>query len=254
MTARVKGQESSRVKLIIEYDGTEFCGWQLQKNAITIQGEIEKALQVLFNSHIGIIGSGRTDTGVHATGQVAHFNLPAGKEMFPLWKLKKSLNGLIPDGIAVKQVTACPSSFHSRYDAKERCYRYYITTEPTALYKKFRWYIAQPLNITLMQKAANQLQKMNDFESFCKKGSSNTTYSCHIFSATWQKKGVDWVFEIKANRFLYGMVRSVVGTLVALGQGKIDFNTFLKVKDNPKIPATRFAAPASGLFLEKITY
>jgi tRNA pseudouridine38-40 synthase len=247
-----------RIKITVEYDGTEYSGWQLQKKDKTIQGEIESALKTIYKKRIIITASGRTDAGVHARNQVAHFDLPDFDESWDmddaLFKLKKSLNGLVNKDIVIKKLELCRSEFHARYDAKSRIYRYFITQIPTSVNKNFSWYISYPLNFTLMQEAADEILNLKDFNSFCKTGSSNKTTLCSIKKSQWFKRSDMWIYEIEANRFLYGMVRAIVGTLVALGQGKIKYDQFLNIIDPGYADGVSYLAPAQGLFLEKINY
>lgn len=244
-----------RIKITIEYEGSGYCGWQLQKNGKTIQGEIEHALKVIYKDRIAVTGSGRTDAGVHARNQVAHFDIPEFADTKnELFKLKKSINGIIEKDIVLKRLELCRPEFHARYDAKSRKYRYYISKTPTSVNRNFSWHISYPLNFTLMQKAAQDISKISDFDSFCKTGSSNKTTFCSVRKSKWFYQSDMWVYEIEANRFLYGMVRAIVGTTTALGQGKIKYNEFLKIIKPGGKEAITFLAPAQGLFLEKIKY
>jgi len=247
-----------RIKITIEYEGTGYSGWQLQKNDKTIQGEIEKTLKIIYKNRIAVTGSGRTDAGVHARNQVAHFDIPEINEKSgtndTLFKLKNSINGLIQKDIVVKKLELCRPEFHARYDAKSRVYRYYIVKTPTSVNRNFTWYISYPLNFTLMQQAASELVKIDDFNSFCKTGSSNKTTLCTVKKSRLFMRSNTWIYEIEANRFLYGMVRALVGTMVALGQGKIKYDKFLNITKPQNTEGVAFLAPAQGLFLEKIKY
>jgi len=247
-----------RIKIIVEYDGTEYSGWQLQKKGKTIQGEIESALKTIYKKRIAVTASGRTDAGVHARNQVAHFDLRDFDESVnitdALFKLKKSLNGLVKKDIVIKKLELCHAEFHARFDARSRIYRYFITQIPTSVNRNFSWYISYPLNFTLMQEAADELLNLKDFNSFCKTGSSNKTTLCSVKKSQWFKQADMWVYEIEANRFLYGMVRAIMGTLVALGQGKLRYEQFLEIIDPGYSGSISFLAPARGLFLEKINY
>ena len=248
-----------RIKSTIEYEGSRYSGWQLQKNGKTIQGEIERALQIIYKDRIAVTGSGRTDAGVHARNQVAHFDIPE-IDILPdttndyLHKLKKSINGIINNDIVLKKLELCQSDFHARYDAKSRIYRYYISKMPTSVNRSFSWYISYPLNFTLMQIAAQDILKIEDFNSFCKTGSSNKTTLCNVKKSRWYFHANLWIYEIEANRFLYGMVRAIVGVMVALGQGKIGYTEFMNVVQPGCNAGVTFSAPAHGLFLEKIKY
>lgn len=242
----------SRVKIIIEYEGTHYFGWQLQKGQRTIQGEIEKALHVIFKKLIRVTGSGRTDTGVHARAQVAHFDIPE----HPLNRLKHSLNGLLPRDIVIKNIASVEDDFHARFNATERRYRYYIALRPTALNRRFAWIILNPLNITLMQQGAEIFKNLEDFQAFCKVNSNVKHYRCTVFTSRWLFKSDEelLVYEIAANRFLHGMVRAIVGSLVALGQGKMTIGELQEImasRDRTRVPLT---APPQGLILEEVKY
>jgi tRNA pseudouridine38-40 synthase len=247
-----------RIKLTIEYDGTQYGGWQLQKNTKTVQGEIENALHILFKKRIALTGSGRTDTGVHARNQCAHCDIPENRtgenSEFEPDKLKKSINALLEKDIVIKKVEIARENFHSRYDAISRIYKYYITKNPTSVGRNFSWYISYPLNLTLMQIAAEDIAGINDFQSFCKTGSSNKTTKCTIKESRWIKKSDLLIYEIEANRFLYGMVRGIVGTIVSLGSAKINYEMYREILLNKLKKGVSFMAPPKGLFLEHIKY
>ncbi len=247
-----------RIKLTIEYDGTLYCGWQQQKEDKTIQGEIERALKIILKKQINLLGSGRTDAGVHARNQIAHCDLPFFEnEENPekeLLKIQKSINGIVDSDIVIKKIEHCPQEFHARFDAKKRLYRYYISKKPTAINRKLAWYISYPLNFTLMQMAAQELFSLREFKTFCKTGNDLKTYECTIFNSRWYQQSGMWIYEIQANRFLYGMVRAIVGLLVQLGQGKINYNNFLEIINSQDRTKVKYAAPAHGLFLEEIQY
>lgn len=239
-----------RIKLTIEYEGTAYNGWQKQNNGKTIQGEIEQALKTFCRQEISLIGAGRTDAGVHALNQVAHCDVPDVDNR----KLLNSINGLVNKNIVVKKIENCNADFHARYDAKTRLYKYIISKVPTAINRNFAWYISYPLNITLMQVAANRIKETRDFQSFCKAHSSNKTYDCIIYKSAFFIKDDLLIYEIEANRFLYGMVRAIMGTLVRIGSGKLnpdDLSGIIHSKDRTQVP---FTAPAKGLVLHNIRY
>lgn len=247
-----------RIKLTIEYDGTSYCGWQLQKKDKTIQGEIERALKVILKKQVSVIGSGRTDAGVHARNQIAHCDIPLfenknspGQE---LQKIQNSINGIVDSDIVITKIEECSQKFHARFDAKKRLYRYYISKRPTAINRKLAWYISYPLNFTLMQKAAKELYSLQKFKTFCKEGNDVKTYECTIFNTKWYLQSGLWIYEIQANRFLYGMVRAIVGLLVQLGQGKISYKEYLEILKSQDRRKVKYSAPARGLFLEEIIY
>ena len=240
-------------RILIEYDGTDFCGWQIQPGKPTIQESIETALEVVLRTRPNVVGSGRTDAGVHARGQVAHFELD-----FPIdtYRLCRSLNGLLPPTIAILSVEEAPSGFHARYDAKERVYHYYVATEERALDRNIRRLLRPAPDFDLMNAAAQDLVGVHDFDSFCRTQSETINRVCCVQKARWipEARPGDWYFEIAADRFLHGMVRSIVGTLIQIGQGRrapTDIATILGAKDRRRAGP---AAPASGLVLEKVIY
>ena len=239
-----------RIKLTIEYDGTAYYGWQFQKNQVSVQEEIERALSIIFKMDIRIIGAGRTDTGVHARNQIAHLDVPE----FDLSKLKQSLNGILKVDIRIKDVTECAADFHARFDASKRYYRYQICQIATAINRAFAWQIFFPINIALMQEGAEIIAGAKDFKSFCKTKSDVKNHLCDIFESHWFIKDDLLVYEIAANRFLHGMVRAIVGTLIDLGRGQIDLAFLKKIIEGRDRTQVLNTAPAHGLFLEKIVY
>jgi tRNA pseudouridine38-40 synthase len=236
-----------RYRLLIEYDGQNYAGWQVQKGQRTIQGEIERALGILTKVSVRITGAGRTDSGVHARGQVAHFDLSETAECN---RLQRSLNGLLDRDIRIIDVTAVSFDFHARYSACEREYRYYITRKPMALQRSYFWYINYPLDVNLMNQAAECIVKMKDFRSFTREGSDINHYLCDIKKAVFNEAGDTLIFTIVANRFLYGMVRSLVGALVDIGRGRLMIENVFPQSDSMLWQS----APARALVLERIGY
>ncbi len=242
--------DMQRIKLVLEYDGSGFSGWQIQKGQISVQEELERALFVLFKQHIRVTAAGRTDTGVHARNQVVHCDIPD----FDIYKLKRSLNGILCRAIAVKTITTASAGFHARFDATARRYRYTITTDVTALNRFYSWTVHYPLNFTLMQAGAKLVLEYEDFKAFCKVNSVVKHHRCNILSSRWLRTGDVFIYEIKANRFLHGMVRAITGTLIELGRGKItlsDMRRIIESGDRRKVP---LSVPAKGLVLEEVSY
>ncbi|NNE35144.1 MAG: tRNA pseudouridine(38-40) synthase TruA [Rhodothermales bacterium] len=243
----------SRYKILLEYEGTNYHGWQVQKGETTVQEELEKALSTVLRRHIGVVGSGRTDAGVHARGQVAHFD---GDDSADLKRLCHSLNGLLPDDIAVVSVQPAHDAFHARYDATARRYRYFVTTRPAALERRFRSHVHASTDFDLMNRAATALITTTDFSSFCRTQSETKNRVCSVSIARWVSEpaiGFHF-FEVEADRFLHGMVRAIVGTLLEIGRGlraTADIETVLSAHDRR---AAGPAAPACGLVLEEVTY
>ena len=239
-----------RVKMTIEYDGSAYAGWQRQKKQKTVQGEIERALEIILKTPVSIVTAGRTDAGVHARNQIAHCDIVSGD----LNRLQKSINGIIDRDIVIKDITRVADDFHARFDARERTYCYRIALKPAAIMRHYSWYLPFTLNKTLLLKAAIYFMDVTDFTSFCKLHSSNTTYDCYIKKSVWRQEADFLNYTVTANRFLYGMVRGMVGIMIELGRGKIDWMEFVKIinaRDVRRLPAL---APARGLTLEKIDY
>jgi len=240
-----------RFRLLIEYNGSAYCGWQIQNGQITVQGAIEHALKQIFSTHIGIVGAGRTDTGVHARGQVAHFDIESQIEP---GKLQRSLNGILEKDICVKEISPVNSRFHARFSAKLREYHYFIATQPTALYEMFSWQALYKLDLKRMNKAVEYIIGNNDFESFCRTKSDVNNHFCRIKKAQWKEKESFLIFKIQADRFLHGMVRTLVGTFVDIGRSKLDVNKIEEIMKGKDRTLASQSAPAKGLVLEKVYY
>ena len=239
------------LRLLLEYDGTDFVGWQCQDHGRTIQGELERALQILLKESIRPIGSGRTDAGTHALGQVAHFQT---RSDLPTECLLRGLNGLLPPDIAIRAVDEAPSDFHARYSAKRKRYRYRIHRGKSAVNRSQVWTYYQELSLAPMAAAARLLTGAHAFGAFCKQDPVPESLSCQIFDATWSKQGLELVFEIEANRFLRHMVRILVGTMVDIGrstQPPDDISALLVSGNRATAGPT---APSCGLCLLWVTY
>jgi tRNA pseudouridine38-40 synthase len=239
------------IQLLVEYDGTGFSGWQYQENGRSVQNELEKSLRQILQIEIRVTGAGRTDTGVHARGQVASCEI---KTDFDERSLLKSLNAVLPEDVVVKNIRKAPDDFNARYSAKSRRYRYFIKRVPAAVGRNYCWQLFHDLDIRPMKQCAEKIMGEHDFTSFCKNGSETEHNRCIINSASWEEDRNDLVFEISANRFLYGMVRTLVGTMVEVGKGKISVGEFVGIMDKKDRSAAGKAAPAKGLFLEEICY
>lgn len=236
----------------MEYDGAAFFGWQRQAHQISVQEKLEVALQVLYKRPIEVVGSGRTDTGVHARGQVAHFDAPE----WPVSQLRRSLNGLLQPHIAIRSCEVAAPDFHARFDATRRRYHYYIATEPFALDRGTRWLVRPTPDIEAMNAAAAYLLGEHHFGAFCRTQSETQNRVCTLFRAHWapESRPNFWRFEIEGNRFLHGMVRAIVGTLVQVGQGKRQPEDLLMILETQDRRAAGYAAPPHGLVLEHVLY
>lgn len=242
------------IKLLIEYDGTNYQGWQIQAKGVTIQGLIEEKLAILTGELIHLIGSGRTDAGVHALGQVAHFKT---KSQMDVHTIQRALNSLLPSDIVIQRAEEVKEDFHARKQSKSKVYEYCILNRKvrSPFQHGYAWHIPQKLDFRAMEGATQDLVGEHDFSSFRSVGSPTRTAVRKVIRAKW-KKGRDGLirFEIEANGFLKQMVRAIVGTLVEVGKGKISSEEFQKIlcaKDRKRAGPT---APARGLFLKEVKY
>jgi tRNA pseudouridine38-40 synthase len=236
----------------LSYKGTHFHGWQKQPNASTVQEELEKAFGVLFRQSVEIIGSSRTDAGVHAEQQFAHFDWPS--EIVYKDRLIHGLNSILPQDIAVKQLITVENDIHSRFAATHRCYEYRIIRQKNPFLPDLAYHFRPELDMNRMNEAAALLLKYIDFECFSKIHTDVKTFLCQIEYAYWQQTSSGLTFYIKANRFLRGMVRAIVGTLLEIGRGRITIEQFEQIilSKNRKNAAAQ--APACGLFLTEVGY
>ena len=239
------------LKLTLEYDGTNYVGWQRQLNGPSIQGEIESAVRQILQQDVAVIGAGRTDAGVHARRQVANVNIESS---FPVAEVKSALNALLPDDIVIHEVEEVNNEFHARYSAKQRIYFYRIAERQTALMRNFSWFVKYRLDRDVMKQAASLIVGTHDFESFCRAQADVDNHLCTISSACWEEDGDFLLFTISADRFLHGMVRALVGTMVDLGRGYTPIDEFTKILEKKNRSEVGMAAPAKGLTLEKIIY
>lgn len=241
-------------KLIIEYDGSGFHGWQRQKKERTIQATIEKALGTMTRENVSLIGSGRTDAGVHALGQVAGFKT---RSCLKAEVFFNGLNSLLPDDVVIRACEQMPDTFHARFDVVSKRYRYHILnrTFAPAIGRQFVWHIRKPLDTVAMAAAAEALLGTHDFKAFEGTGSPRAHTVRTVADSTLKAAGKgNLTYDIEANGFLRFMVRNIVGTLVDVGLGKIaaqDVQRILQSKDRSLAGAT---APPQGLFLMDVTY
>ena len=243
-----------RYLLELAYNGTGYCGWQRQPNALSVQQVLEEALETLLRQPVGLVGSGRTDTGVHALQQFAHFDY-AGPELLPQADmLLFRLNKMLPVGIAVRRLRAVGDGFHARFTATARCYEYHLARCKDPFRADESYFFGFPLDMQAMNEAAARLLQHDDFESFSRVKTQVHTFRCHISQARWEARGPLWVFHIEADRFLRGMVRAIAGTLLEVGQGRMgvaDFEAVIQARDRRR--AGR-AVPPQGLFLTQVRY
>ncbi len=243
------------IALTISYDGTNYIGWQRQKEAETVQGELERALTSLHKTEIEVIGSGRTDSGVHAIGQVAHFKSPI--DSIPIENYADAINCFLPSDIRIIKAEEKNDDFHARYSAVSRSYRYFFhcsKASPFAHKMPYVWWLRYKPNIDNLNSMAQCLIGETDCTSFAALGDKSVSPFRHIEKAHFYIDGESLVFEICANAFLWKMVRTLVGTFIDLdmrGLSKKDFQEIIDAKNRKKASAT---APARGLFLWHIDF
>jgi len=233
------------IKIIVEYDGTDFFGWQVQPVKRTVQGELEKALKTIFNKKIRITGSGRTDAGVHALGQVASFACP---KKIPAKELKSAINGNISRDVFVKESKRMPEDFNARFSAALRIYRYQIAKEKSVFSKRYFFQVDGELNIKKMKKAGKELIGEKDFKNLATKDNGK----CYLKRIKISEDKKNIFVEVESNRFLRRMVRGIVGLLIAVGKEEITPAEVKEVLSGKKRRPP--VAPPQGLFLVKVKY
>jgi tRNA pseudouridine38-40 synthase len=239
-----------RYALNLSYDGSNYNGYQIQPNGVTVQETIEKSLFTILREKISVVGCGRTDTGVHASEYFLHFDAPNSLNKDFL----KKLNGILPSDIAVKEVVKVHKDWHARFDAVKRSYIYrtHIHKSPFLMGQSHRLF-TKP-DIESMNKACELLLGEKDFECFSKVKTEVNNFICTVYSAKWEKIGEEYVFEISANRFLRNMVRAIVGTLLDIGYQKTSVEAFQNILSSKDRSKAGYSVPANGLYLSKIEY
>lgn len=241
-----------RYKLLIEYDGSEFSGWQKQPEERTVEGVIEQALSTLFQSEIDIIGQGRTDAGVHALQQVAHADLP---ELYDQRRIIHAMRGLLPEDVTIYGVEKKDTSFHSRFDAISRTYTYSIVNRPIPLDRHKTWYSFMECDFNVLDDCANRILGDHDFLQFCIANQDpHLTTRCIISESKWRRRDGLIEYTITGNRFLRHMVRRLVGTMVHVSAGKASLHDFQEMLTSSKDNISAYTAPAHGLTLKSVSY
>jgi tRNA pseudouridine38-40 synthase len=236
----------------LSYKGTDFKGWQRQPNAISVEETLEKALSTLLRQPVQIVGSSRTDSGVHAVQQFAHFDLDV--EIPNIDRLVHCANGILPRTIVVIAIFKVKDEVHSRFAATHRAYEYRIATRKSPFLTDLVYFFNPKLDVNLMNAAAQILFQYIDYECFCKLHTDVKTFNCKITEAQWTQQGDLLVFRIKSDRFLRGMVRAIVGTMIDVGTGKISIADFENIIVSKKRANASAQAPAEGLFLVEVGY
>ena len=242
-----------RAILLIEYDGTDFSGWQRQKNGNSVQAELERAAERLLGERAAVIASGRTDAGVHAAGQVAHLDYAGG---VPPEKLAPALNALLPHAVSVRKSAPAPEGFHARYSAKSKTYVYRMFADPVRrpLLERYAARVPCALDAEAMNEAARLFVGERDFRCFLASGSSVKTTVRRVTAASVRREGEEILFEVTGNGFLYNMVRIMAGTLAEVGRGKrapTEISALIASGDRHLAGKTM---PAAGLCLKKVDY
>jgi tRNA pseudouridine38-40 synthase len=242
-----------RYFLHLAYEGTRYHGWQIQPQMLTVQAELDRCLSQVLRRPTYSLGSGRTDTGVHASHQVAHFDaeLPEGMSLeLLLYRLQRAL----PADIAPLRLHPVPDTAHARFSAEERTYDYFVLTRPDPFRRDQALLHDRPLDVAAMNEAAASLVGQFDFTTFSKVKGGENHYVCYCYEAGWHPAPGGWVFRIRANRFVRGMVRLVVGTLLTVGRGKLTPRQFQELLWSQRRVEASGAAPARGLFLSNVAY
>lgn len=241
-----------RYFITFSYDGTNYHGWQVQPNGISVQGELQRVLSTLLRQEIAITGAGRTDAGVHARKMVAHFDYDG---VVDCEQLAYKMNRMLPQDISVSKIDEVSTDMHARFSATERTYHYYIHTRKDPFQRAYSCYIHYPLDFELMNRAGKILTGYDDFGAFCKAHSDVKTTLCRVTRAEWIQTGdTTWYFEITANRFLRNMVRAVVGTLIDVGRGRLTLEEFRSVIEGKHRSDAGESMPGNALFLEDVKY
>jgi tRNA pseudouridine38-40 synthase len=238
----------------LSYDGTAYHGWQVQENPGSVQGMIEQGLKFKAGLDGRIVGCGRTDAGVHASRFFAHFDLDKKLDETELTDLCREMNHFLPHDIAIQKIFPVKDDAHSRFDAKFRTYKYFISRIKDPFIRNYCWTFRAPLDVDKMTEASKALFDFEDFTSFSKLHTDVKTNNCKITHANWLDSRERLVFTITADRFLRNMVRAIVGTLIDVGKGKLSADDFRKVIQSKERSKAGMSVPAQGLFLFDVGY
>ena len=239
----------SRYFIEVSYKGTNYSGFQVQDNANSIQAEVEKALEIFYKQKFELTGSSRTDTGVHARQNFFHFDTDVAikEDVY-------NLNAILPWDIVVKQIAAVADDAHSRFDAKTREYQYYIYQQKNPFLQDIAYFVPYAVDIELLQQAAKEIMNHTDFTSFSKRNTQVNSFLCTIYISEWVQEANCWVYKVKANRFLRGMVKGLVGTMLLVGKKKITLEEFKAIIESKDCTNADFSVSSDGLFLHEVTF
>jgi tRNA pseudouridine38-40 synthase len=243
-----------RIALLIEYNGSSFNGWQYQPNGRTVQGELQRVFKKILGTEIVVHGSGRTDAGVHAMGQVAHLDVPDNALPVPLEKLCFIANPLLMPDVRLRQAVRVGNDFHSRFKAIEREYRYYITYNDSVFLRPYMWHLRQEPDIALMQAVGDYVIGTRDFTVLSKYNATTPDYTCNLkqCAVTYTPSGL--CITMVANRFVYSMCRAIVGAMVSVAQDRLSFEEFVTLINAGNRTERLPLAPFHALFLNRVSY
>ena len=240
------------VRMVLEYDGTDFHGWQKQKGPKTVQGELEEKLGLILREEVRLVGAGRTDAGCHASHQVANFFTDS---RVSLEKLRSGINGLMRGSVVVKEIAEVPREFNARFSALSRTYRYLVATRETALWRNRAWIVPKGPAPDVMKEASKSLLGRHDYSGFSRSGErTEKNPVCSVHRAEWEPWELGLAFEVEADRFMHGMVRAMVGSLVRVGTGDWPVDRVRAILEGRDRCAAGAAAPAHGLYLVGVKY
>jgi tRNA pseudouridine38-40 synthase len=236
----------------VAYKGTAYSGFQVQQNAVTIQFEVEKALSIYFKQSFSLTGASRTDAGVHALQNYFHFDTEDSLD--DSFKVVYSLNAILPRDIVIKKIFHVKDDAHCRFDAILREYKYYLYCEKDPFLQDRAYYFPYKTDITLLKEAASLIMEHTDFTSFSKRNTQVKNFICNVYKSEWNYEANTLVYNVQANRFLRGMVKGIVGTMLMLGMNKISLKEFNSIILNKDCTKANFSVPAHALFLVKVAY
>lgn len=241
-----------RWKLVFEYDGVDFSGWQKQPDTRTVEEEIERAFSTLYQEEIDIIGQGRTDAGVHARGQVAHADLPS---KYTSNRIIHAMRGLLPKDVALLSAEKTPADFHARFNATQRSYSYNVVDHLSPLLRDRAWCCGYSLDEDLLHTMAEKVKQNREFVNFCiPEPDQKLTTECTITESLWETEDDRFIYRITANRFLRHMVRRLVGSMVQVAAGRQTPESFQDLLEGKPVDQKGHSAPPHGLYLEKVNY
>lgn len=241
---------AQRYFIELQYKGTHYAGFQTQQNAATIQGKVETALQTYYRQPFQLTGSSRTDAGVHARQNYFHFDATLAVTYRDIYHL----NALLPRDIVIKNIVAVHADAHSRFDAVYRKYRYHLHQLPDPFIVDYSWYYPFPVNEAQLNDVAQVLLAYEDFTSFSKRNTQTKTMICQLQKSKWERQGNGLVYEVQGNRFLRGMVKALVGTMLQVARGKITLDKFRDIISAKDCTLADFSPPSHGLFLEQVAF